>query len=307
MLRASKCGQHLKVIGVCNEHNHEISELTTRTLPQNRKLADDTKEEVLEMLNLRIDRKKIIEYVKLTTKKHLTIKDLFNMKARHRNKLEEAPKSTQKRKDDVLRRIEDVCGTKTNVQPVVLSLPGRPLDLEPETYYEIIAEDTIVPVSPYSRFFNQSNEENGNYDSIIQSPGHVGSEEIQLNELGTIDCVSNDSVVDINEEQPAYHVDVECMPPGGYTVVDSYETIEPFDNIQSPKKKTIRKRRTEPQRHRHTRSAGKFLNCGHCCLNARLVQKRIDVLIAKEQKLIEETHVLRLTKERLISEAAGTL
>lgn len=304
MLRASKCGQQLKVIGVCNEHNHEISEVTTRTLPQSRKLADDTKAEVLEMLNLHIDRKKILEYVKLTTKKHLTIKDLFNMKARHRNKPEEDPKLTNRRKDDFLRRIEDVCGTKNEEQPVAISL------CEPETYFEIIADNTIVPVSPYSRFLNRSNddEENGNYDNIIQTPSHE--------ELDTIDGVSNHSV------------NVECVTSGGaYTVVDSYETIASYDNVQSPEiieieekpiepltieqhrlppqRRTFRQRRTNHQSHRHQRSAGKSFGCGHCCLNARLIQKRIDVLRAKEQKLIEETHILRLTRERLISEAAG--
>lgn len=326
MLRASKCGQQLKVIGVCNEHNHEISEITTRTLPQNRKLADDTKAEVLEMLNLHIDRKKIIEYVKVTTKKHLTIKDLFNMKARHRDKFAEASKTTQKRKEEILRRIEDICGTKTDVQPFI-SLPGSPLiDLEPETYYEVIADDTIVPISPYSRYLSQTHEQNGNYDNIIQSPSQVGSEEIEMNELDAIDDVSNDSMHN-NKDQHKF--EVERIMPSGFTVVDSCETIEPYDIVQSsgtikventpieqstiehklptPKRKTLRNRRTESQRHRHKRSAGKFRSCGHCCLNARLIQKRIDVLKAMEGKLIEETNVLRLTKERLISEAAGTL
>lgn len=298
MLRASKCGQQLKVIGVCNDHNHEISELTIRALPQSRKLTDDTKEEVLEMLNLHIDRKKIIEYVLITTKKHLTIKDLLNMKARHRNKIDEAPKSLQKRKDAVLRRIEDVCGIQNEEKSVAISLPTTLIDLEPETYYEINSDD--LPVSPYS----------GDYDNIIESPSR--SDGNNTNELDAID-------VDINDKEPAYHVDVECMSPG-----EAYETMEPYDNVSdiievegklqnkpiepsttlpTPKRRTFR----QPKRHRQKGNAGKFHNCGHCCLNARLIQKRIDVLKAKEQKLIEETHILRLTKERLISEADGTL
>ena len=84
MLRASKCGQKLEVVSVCNEHNHEISENISKKLPHNRKLPPVMKAEILEMLCLQIDRKKLIEYIKLKTNKQLTQKDLFNLAASHK-------------------------------------------------------------------------------------------------------------------------------------------------------------------------------------------------------------------------------
>lgn len=87
MLRASKCGQKLEVTSVCNEHNHEISELASKCLPQNRKLPNDVKQEVLQMLATKVDRPAIIEYIRNKTNKCLTQKDLHNLLAMNRTSL----------------------------------------------------------------------------------------------------------------------------------------------------------------------------------------------------------------------------
>lgn len=85
MLRASKDGKHLEVVGVNNVHNHDCSTAVNENLPHQRKLPEDLKQEVVEMMLLHIDRKKIIEYVKKKTNKSITVKDLFNLKAKYKN------------------------------------------------------------------------------------------------------------------------------------------------------------------------------------------------------------------------------
>lgn len=84
MLRASKDGSHLEVVGVNNEHNHDCSNIVNQHLPHRRKLPEDLKQEVVEMMMLHIDRKKIIEYVKRKADKSVTVKDLFNLKAKYK-------------------------------------------------------------------------------------------------------------------------------------------------------------------------------------------------------------------------------
>lgn len=84
MLRASKDGLNLEVVGVNNDHNHECSNSVNQNLPHQRKLPEDVKQEVVEMMLLHIDRKKIIEYVKKKTNKSVTVKDLFNLKAKYK-------------------------------------------------------------------------------------------------------------------------------------------------------------------------------------------------------------------------------
>lgn len=83
---ASKCGQKLEVISVCNEHNHEVSEEHMKLMPQNRKLDIHIKKEVLEMLQLNIDKKLVLEYIQLKSNKNFTLKDLFNLSGSIKNK-----------------------------------------------------------------------------------------------------------------------------------------------------------------------------------------------------------------------------
>lgn len=83
---ASKCGQKLEVISVCNEHNHEVSAEHMKLMPQNRKLDIHVKKEVLEMLQLNIDKKLVLEYIQLKSNKNFTLKDLFNLSGSIKNK-----------------------------------------------------------------------------------------------------------------------------------------------------------------------------------------------------------------------------
>lgn len=96
MLRASKCGQKLEVTAVCNDHNHEISETASKCLPQNRKLPDNIKHDVLKMLSNHVDRQEIIEYIRVKTNKHLTQKDLHNLLATNRDSFDSFRNDTKK-------------------------------------------------------------------------------------------------------------------------------------------------------------------------------------------------------------------
>ncbi|XP_025994393.2 uncharacterized protein LOC105204106 isoform X2 [Solenopsis invicta] len=88
MVRASKDGTKLEVTSVNNEHNHEISEDLFKKLPQERKLCGEIKQEVQDLMQLHIDRKRLKEYVRLRTNKVLRSKDLFNIAAANKQKRE---------------------------------------------------------------------------------------------------------------------------------------------------------------------------------------------------------------------------
>ncbi|XP_032670523.1 uncharacterized protein LOC116843830 [Odontomachus brunneus] len=91
MLRASKDGTKLEVTSVNNEHNHEISEELFKNLPQERKLCGEIKQEVQDLMQLHIDRKRLKEYVRLRTNKVLRSKDLFNLAAANKQKRDITP------------------------------------------------------------------------------------------------------------------------------------------------------------------------------------------------------------------------
>ncbi|KAL0127966.1 hypothetical protein PUN28_003312 [Cardiocondyla obscurior] len=91
MVRASKDGTKLEVTSVNNEHNHEISEDLFKRLPQERKLCGEIKQEVQDLMQLHIDRKRLKEYVRLRTNKILRSKDLFNIAAANKQKKDITP------------------------------------------------------------------------------------------------------------------------------------------------------------------------------------------------------------------------
>ncbi|XP_066587570.1 uncharacterized protein [Prorops nasuta] len=104
MLRASKDGTKLEVTSVNNEHNHEISEELFKNLPQERKLCGEIKQEVQDLMQLHIDRKRLKEYVRLRTNKILRSKDLFNIAAANKQKKEITPE----RAYQLFKKIHDI-------------------------------------------------------------------------------------------------------------------------------------------------------------------------------------------------------
>ncbi|XP_029672830.1 uncharacterized protein LOC115241283 [Formica exsecta] len=104
MLRASKDGTKLEVTSVNNEHNHEISEELFKNLPQERKLCGEIRQEVQDLLQLHIDRKRLREYVRLRTNKILRSKDLFNIAAANKQKRDITPE----RAYQLFKKIHDI-------------------------------------------------------------------------------------------------------------------------------------------------------------------------------------------------------
>ncbi|XP_076645957.1 uncharacterized protein LOC143355214 [Halictus rubicundus] len=104
MLRASKDGTKLEVTSVNNEHNHEISEELFKNLPQERKLCGEIRQEVQDLMQLHIDRKRLKEYVKLRTNKILRSKDLFNIAAANKQKRNITPE----RAYQLFKKIHDI-------------------------------------------------------------------------------------------------------------------------------------------------------------------------------------------------------
>lgn len=81
MVRANKAGQKLEVISVCNHHNHPITKELYQRLRQDRRLPQPLKIEVLDLLKIGVDRRRIRDYVYCVTGKQLTNKDLLNLAA----------------------------------------------------------------------------------------------------------------------------------------------------------------------------------------------------------------------------------
>ncbi|KAL6255288.1 hypothetical protein P5V15_013628 [Pogonomyrmex californicus] len=104
MVRASKDGTKLEVTSVNNEHNHEISEDLFKRLPQERKLCGEIKQEVQDLMQLHIDRKRLKEYVRLRTNKILRSKDLFNIAAANKQKRDITPE----RAYQLFKKIHDI-------------------------------------------------------------------------------------------------------------------------------------------------------------------------------------------------------
>lgn len=104
MLRASKDGTKLEVTSVNNEHNHEISEELFKKLPQERKLSGSLKEEVQDLMQMHIDRKRLKEYVRLRSNKILRSKDFFNIAAANKEKR----KIPEARAYELYRRMDEV-------------------------------------------------------------------------------------------------------------------------------------------------------------------------------------------------------
>lgn len=75
-----------------------------KKLPQERKLCGEIKQEVQDLMQLHIDRKRLKEYVRLRTNKVLRSKDLFNIAAANKTKREITPE----RAYQLFKRIHDL-------------------------------------------------------------------------------------------------------------------------------------------------------------------------------------------------------
>ncbi|GAB0096547.1 uncharacterized protein DMENIID0001_120710 [Sergentomyia squamirostris] len=172
-LRASKCGQKLEVISVCNIHNHELSERLNKSLPQNRKLSAEMKEEVILLLQTSISRNLIIDYIRLKTGKELTKKDLCNLNILSR----------KKKIEDSVGKIHEILEKMKNF---LVKHSSMPEDFELEFYEEnhgVKIEDKSFPEEiSHSLPANDEDMEDNNFVSEYHSELPVNSHEVKNSE-----------------------------------------------------------------------------------------------------------------------------
>lgn len=343
LIRASKCGQMLEVISVCNQHNHPISETESQTLPQHRRLPAELRIEVLQMMYLHIDRKKIVEYIRHKTGKLLKNKDLFNLRASYSKTDQRIVAVTEDTKRELLQRIKssaaqdnetkrmgDELDSQQSIDQMVSEVfmnsgeenykmtsscdqyqvcdSTMPVEcLDPDGLVQVV-EETVVQSEPYDQLdgftidFGDQFVSDGNY--LDHDLSAVAEEPLQL------------------KHDDEYEVDVEPSPGEELTQAKLYEFFVddslPDPPLLCPPSPSPPPRRRPPTRRLACKDfaqlrakqlrikATNVRHCKHCGLNAKLVRMQIDVLQAEKNKLIEETHILRLTKERLMLQTGIT-
>lgn len=314
-IRASKCGQLLEVIDVCNQHNHPISELESRTLPQNRRLPTDVRKEVLLMLHVHIDRKRILEYIRSKTGKQLSNKNLINLKTSLGKLDSELVNTTDDTKANLLRLIKSVCNeneAKTGEYETQQQQPERFLELQvddeentkqvgnsnPDGFSQVV-EEIIVEDESYDQFQNFP----------IELGDPFGSEGNDLNDVVLIDEPHNTLIAqpeaDGGQNSKDLSVCVKCPSVASGNPLPSDGMSEAETSIDTIPKPLVIKRNSKyftrlPRNAKPKSASNRY--CKHCGLNAKLVRMQIAVLQAEKDKLVEETHILRLTKERLMVE-----
>jgi len=72
-------GNALEITRMDNNHNHVLSETLFNHLPNQRKINPQNKTEVLELMELRANKKLIQHTMQLKTGKIITLKDLSNI------------------------------------------------------------------------------------------------------------------------------------------------------------------------------------------------------------------------------------
>lgn len=88
-LNLSKNAQMLEITLFEGTHNHPVSDTIFNSLPRQRKLDEEDKAEVQEMLSLRCNMKLLKNHIQTTTGKQVLLKDMHNLKSNSENNLEE--------------------------------------------------------------------------------------------------------------------------------------------------------------------------------------------------------------------------
>ncbi len=318
MLRASKDGTQLEVVGVNNDHNHDCSNIVNKNLPHQRKLPEDIKQEVVEMMLLHIDRKKIIEYVKKKTNKSITVKDLFNLKAKYKNFNFKLDRS----KDEILQSMGlSKCLALTFYSneaklfwKMHFSGPSNDVRYENDGTMEdeskewmgVCYDENVIEYDEYSDYQDDGNVE---IDVEVHSGSMLEYAEVcEETQYETIDDPSDLHGYQLNEEHEVYSITADEEP----NMVTKYETnaetlqqnLEDSSDQEQVNQKLRKLRLKCFIQRENNRLKKKLLNCRLCGTNPRFLACQIRLLQAEKQKLMEETTILRLTKEKLLSQVA---
>lgn len=346
MLRATRCGQFLECVAVCNKHNHELSEHSASLLFQNRKLPADLRMEVMQLSIMHVDRKRITDYVYRKTGKMMTGKDLQNFRQAALALLQSNdPKGFGRPNDDLLCELNRVCGKiklPDDIKYEVVEVDQLELDEQMITA-EVLdngAAETIQTFDDEAAAFGFEDAEYIQDEYILADSGEHQLEEeeqppvmmpenrqddIILTETGPATYSVEDNFSDMEQQQQQQHdtlykveelieVDNDDVDNAEGSNIQMVEEIEPDAIVLSyhssppppprPPSSSSTKNVIRQSQRRLLGRAGKkrSVGCHHVCLNAKLIEARIAVLRAEEQRLIEETAVLRLQREKLSTE-----
>ncbi|XP_037041701.1 uncharacterized protein LOC119078304 [Bradysia coprophila] len=295
MLRASKDGKDLEVVGVNNEHNHDCSSAVNENLPHQRKLPEDLKQEVVEMMLLHIDRKKIIEYVKKKTNKSITVKDLFNLKAKYKNfnfKLERS-------KEEILESMGLSPSTDERYENDGI------MDDESKEWMGLCYDENVIEYDEYSDCPDDGNVE---IDVEVHPEHLLEYTECDIAQLETIDATDLQVYKfeqDCNTSDNEQNLVIE-VSPATETASPSQEcnlSDSADQNQQGNQSLRTLRLKCFIQRE-NNRLKRKIINCRICGTHPRFLDMQIRVLKAEKQKLLEEMTILRLAKEKLFNEVA---
>jgi len=78
-LKASDDGKSLVITKMTEDHNHEVSQLLYSHLPNQRKITPENKATVLELMDLKANKKMIQHKIMNESGKIVTLKDLSNI------------------------------------------------------------------------------------------------------------------------------------------------------------------------------------------------------------------------------------
>lgn len=79
-LKASANGQQLEITKMNETHNHEISKILYSHLPNQRKITPENKAIVIELMDMKANKKLIQDKIMKESGKIVTLKDLSNIR-----------------------------------------------------------------------------------------------------------------------------------------------------------------------------------------------------------------------------------
>lgn len=85
-VRVATDGSKLEISRMNKSHNHAMSEMLFSNLPNQRRLAPQTKSEVIELMDMKANKKLIQAKIRDETGKTVTLKDLSNINNTGSNK-----------------------------------------------------------------------------------------------------------------------------------------------------------------------------------------------------------------------------
>lgn len=311
-----------------------------KLMPQNRKLDIHIKKEALEMLQLNIDKKLVLEYIQLKSNKNFTLKDLFNLSGSIKNK--KIPSDDGSGYLEMLKKIHNFLSENNKSQEAVESTRKRFKSNEKsqklfslnetETVYFEMAGDSFVeyvlPAESVDKNIQSLEVTNTVEEPTYYNPNIENLVNYEVHEIVTGDefCIENNFDEENNQElfeiDPNYttsqdddyveEVEDEVQENEEFRENDS--KTENYVEIESDDTQIVKENSSDADieeispilvktvKYRNKRLGRRIRNCRTCGTNSRLHKMQLEVMKAEKRKLKEETTILKLKKQKLLFE-----